>query len=56
MLAVNEKDIYRSLKKILPKHPSLVVMHSSLINFNFEGGKPKWPFIKAIKTLVFRKQ
>jgi len=52
MLAVNEKDIYRSLKKILPKHPSLVVMHSSLINFNFEGGKPKWPFIKAIKTLA----
>jgi len=53
VLNINEEDIYSSLKKVIPTQPCWIVIHSSLLKFDFEGQKsPKWAFIKAIKRLA----
>ena len=45
-------SVYLAIKKVIPTQPCWIVIHSSLIHFNFHNGNMKWAFLKAIRKLV----
>jgi len=49
---MTEQSFYRTLKTHIEKDDQLVVLHSSLINFNLDWSVVKWYFLSAIKRLI----
>ena len=51
-MLINEEKIYSNLKKVIPKNPCWVLMHSSLFKFKLGNQNLKWSFLKALKRLA----
>ena len=49
---IDENSVYLAIKKVIPAQPCWIIIHSSLIHFDFKNGNMKWSFLKAIRKLV----
>jgi len=49
---MTERDFYHLLKVHISKNDQLVVLHSSLLNFNLDWSDSKWPLLSALKRLI----
>ncbi|MBT5400235.1 HAD-IIIC family phosphatase [bacterium] len=49
---MTEQSFYRILKAHIEKDEQIVVLHSSLINFNLDWNVAKWPLLSALKRLT----